>query len=60
MFILLYIDSSDEGPAVEEVDLESESDENWEEMSDQEEQEEHNEDDNKSVISKDENDSISS
>ncbi|KAL2724285.1 WD repeat-containing protein 43-like [Vespula squamosa] len=60
--LLVYqdADSSDEGPAVEEVDLESESDENWEEMSDQEEQEEHNEDDNRSVISKDENDSISS
>lgn len=56
-------DSSDEGAAMDEVDLESESDENWEEMSDQEEQEEqeeNNEDDNKSVISNDENDSICS
>ncbi|XP_043502426.1 WD repeat-containing protein 43-like [Polistes fuscatus] len=46
-------DSSDEGPAIEDADLESESDENWEENSDQEEQ---NENDSKSIIFKEEDD----
>ncbi|KAI4501476.1 hypothetical protein M0802_003353 [Mischocyttarus mexicanus] len=57
--LLVYqdADSSDEGPAIEDVDLESESDENWEEMSDQEEQ---NENESKSIIFKEGEDDMSS
>ncbi|XP_070151555.1 WD repeat-containing protein 43 [Polyergus mexicanus] len=57
-------DSSDEGADKDDVDLSSESDDNWEEMSDQDVQNEQDEEDIKSIKSEsddmDDNDSIHS
>ncbi|GAB1868035.1 WD repeat-containing protein 43 [Camponotus japonicus] len=49
-------DSSDEGADKEDIDLSSESDDNWEEMSDQDVQDEQDEEDIKSI--KSENDDV--
>ncbi|KAG7210283.1 hypothetical protein KM043_011827 [Ampulex compressa] len=53
-------DSSDEGAGMDDADMASESDENWEEISNQEddEEEEQNDEDVRTVKSEDDNDSI--
>lgn len=52
----VYADSSDEGADKEDIDLSSESDDNWEEMSDEDVQDEQDEEDIKSI--KSENDDV--
>lgn len=55
----MYVDSSDEGADKDDIDLSSESDDNWEEMSDQDVQDEQDEEDNKSIkFEDDDNDDV--